>query len=133
MVVMEAAEIPSAKDQPFVGLTLDGIWEGIRKRNLYAGQPRSKESVEALGLAKTALRIASRTKSKRDTAQACRMMALTLNANGQYFASIRYYRRALRYLDGLGHTEESARTRLGFIAALGMVGRYDEAALETDA
>src|SRR5262249_9167326 len=61
--------------------------------------------------------------ARNHSAHACRMMAMTLNANEQYFASIRYYRRALNWLDSLGNTELAARTRLGFIAALGMVGR----------
>jgi tetratricopeptide (TPR) repeat protein len=114
-------------DTAQVGVLLEGIWSEIRARKLYSGQPRARQSIEAAALAKMAVKLAARTEMGGHAAQACRMMALTLNANEQYSAAIRYYRRALSGLDALGNAEQAARTRLGFIAALGILGRYQEA------
>ena len=115
-----------------IDMFLEDTWKQIRERNLYCGPPQSHQTVEALTLARKAVTVAARTRGKWHSAQACRMMALTLNANGQYFASIRYYRRALAALDSLGHHEEAARTRLGFIAALGILGQYEQVADESE-
>ncbi len=114
-----------------VDMFLEDTWKQIRDRNLYCGPPQSRQTAEALTLAKKAVTVAARTRVQWHSAQACRMMALTLNANGQYFASIRYYRRALAALDSLGHHEQAARTRLGFIAALGILGQYEQVTIES--
>src|ERR1051326_3857297 len=116
-----------------IDMFLEDTWKQIRERNLYCGPPQSHQTVEALTLARKAVTVAARTRVQCHSAQACRMMALTLNANGQYFASIRYYRQALAALDSLGHHEQAARTRLGFIAALGILGQYEQVTIESKA
>src|SRR3989304_1842760 len=54
-------------------------------------------------------------------------MAHTLNADERYEQSTDYYQKAISLFETTGAAEQAARTRLGFMAALYMMGKYDEA------
>jgi CHAT domain-containing protein len=103
------------------------LWENIRNNGLYGGQPRSESSNRGVKLARMALTIAAHMGDDSLLAEAWRMMAYTLNADEQYAESIEYYRLAIDAFDRSGDYARSARNRLGFLTALSMVGRYDEA------
>lgn len=95
--------------------------------NLYAGQPRSARSDQAIGSALAALKLASQTNDRLLMAEACRLMAHTLNVDEQCEQSIEYYRKAIALYEGAGACEQASRTRLGFMAALYLTGKYQEA------
>ena len=103
------------------------VWQSIRGTNLYSGGPRSSQTDQAIARALAALKVASQTNDRGLLAEACRLMAHTLNADGQYEPSLDYYLKAIALFENSGSGEEAARTRLGHIAALYMMGRYDEA------
>src|SRR5437667_9252870 len=102
------------------------VWESIRT-NLYSGGPRSSQTDEAIARALAALRVASQTNDRVLLAEACRLMAHTLNADEQYEQSVEYYQKAIALFESCGSGEQAARTRLGFIAALYMMGKYGQA------
>ena len=103
------------------------VWQSIRGTNLYSGGPRSSQTDQAIARSLAALRIASQTNDRVLLAEACRLMAHTLNADEQYAESVEYYRKAIALFESGGSGEQAARTRLGFMAALYMMGKYDEA------
>jgi len=105
----------------------DTMWSRIRAANLTSGQPRGSESVESASIARLAVTLATSKMDPLLDAEAHRMMAYTLNANEQYEDSIDHYRYALQGFDSAKKFDTAARTRLGFIAALQMTGRYTEA------
>jgi tetratricopeptide (TPR) repeat protein len=74
-----------------------------------------------------ALKLASQTNDRMMLAEACRLMAHTLNADEQYGESIEYYTKAVSLFESSGAAEQAARTRLGYMASLYMLGRYDAA------
>jgi tetratricopeptide (TPR) repeat protein len=73
-----------------------------------------------------ALKLASQTNDRLMLAEACRLMAHTLNADEQYGESLDYYEKAVTLFESAGAGEQAARTRLGFMAALYMTGKYDD-------
>lgn len=103
------------------------VWKSIRGKNIYAGGPRSAQSQQAIARSMAALRLASQTNDRALLAEACRLMAHTLNVDEQYEQSMDYYRKAITLFESSGSEEQANRTRLGFIAALYMIGKYDEA------
>src|SRR5438034_6869103 len=103
------------------------VWQGIRGTNLYSGGPRGSQTDQAMAKSLTALRLASQTNDRVLLAEACRLMAHTLNADEQYEQSVDYYQKAIALFESSGSGEQASRTRLGFIAALYMIGRYDDA------
>jgi len=103
------------------------LWEAIRDNGLYGGQPRSEMSSRSVELARVALAIAMRAGGDELLVEAWRMMAYTLNANEQYAESVEYYKLAIDGFDRCQDHARAARNRLGFLTALSMVGRYDEA------
>ena len=103
------------------------VWQSIRSRNLYSGQPRNAQSDQAITRAVGALKLASQTNDRALLADACRLMAHALNADEQYGQCIDYYQKAIALFESVGAGEQAARTRLGFMAALYMTGKYDEA------
>jgi tetratricopeptide (TPR) repeat protein len=103
------------------------VWKSIRGKNVYSGGPRSAQSQQAIGRSMAALRLASQTNDRALLAEACRLMAHTLNVDEQYDQSIDYYRKAITLFESCGAAEQANRTRLGFIASLYMTGKYDEA------
>jgi tetratricopeptide (TPR) repeat protein len=74
-----------------------------------------------------ALKLASQTNDRAMLAEACRLMAHTLNADEQYEQSVDYYLKAISLFETGGADEQAARTRLGFMASLYMMGKYDDA------
>src|SRR2546426_9016702 len=103
------------------------VWQSIRDRNLYSGGPRSSQTDQAIARALAALKVASQTNDRGLLAEACRLMAHSLNADGQYEPSLDYYLKAIALFESSGSGEQAARTRLGHVAALYMMGRYDDA------
>jgi hypothetical protein len=106
------------------------VWQSVRQKSLYSGQPRSAQSDHAVARALLALKVASQSNDRFLIADASRLLAHTLNAAEQYEQSLEHYRKALDLFESVGAAEEAARTRLGFMAALYMMGRYQES-LET--
>jgi tetratricopeptide (TPR) repeat protein len=106
---------------------IDEVWKSFRGSNAYSGGPRSSQTEQGMTRAITALKLASQSNDRALLAEACRLMAHTLNADEQYEQSIDYYQKAIALFEGSGSRDQAARTRLGFIAALYMVGKYDEA------
>src|SRR4051812_16935836 len=112
------------------------VWTGIRAQNIYSGGPRGAQSEQAIARSITALKLASQTNDRGLLAEACRLMAHALNLDEQYNQSIDYYQKAIVLFESSGSAEEAARTRLGFMTSLYMIGKYDEAmtvASETEA
>ena len=103
------------------------IWDGIRKKGLYGGQPSSENSNDGVQLARFALSVATQTSDQLLLVEAWCMMAYTLNANEQYAESLEHYRRAIDCLEKVQDHPRAARTRLGYLTALSMAGRHDEA------
>jgi CHAT domain-containing protein len=103
------------------------MWENIRRMQLFGGQARSAASIEATAFSQLALSVATFSNSETLTAEAHRMAAYVLNANEQYEEAIRHYTEAIILLDKTGALQKAARTRLGFLAALFMTGRYEQA------
>jgi hypothetical protein len=103
------------------------VWKSIRGKNVYSGGPRSAQSQQAIARSMAALRLASQTNDRALLAEACRLMAHTLNVDEQYGQSLDYYRKAITLFESCGSAEQANRTRLGFIASLYMTGKYEEA------
>ena len=103
------------------------VWQSIRGTNLYSGGPRGSQTDHAMARSLTALRLASQTNDRVALAEACRLMAHTLNADERYDQSVDYYQKAIALFESSGSGEQAARTRLGFVAALYMMGKYNEA------
>src|SRR5437016_3522487 len=116
-----------SKDGKGLRSEIADVWQSIRGTNLYSGGPRSAQTDQAIAQSLAALKVASQTNDRVLLAEACRLMAHTLNADEQYEQSVDYYQKAIALFESSGSGEQAARTRLGFIAALYMMGRYDEA------
>jgi tetratricopeptide (TPR) repeat protein len=116
-----------SKDGNGLRTEIADVWKSIRGTNLYSGGPRGAQTDRAIARSLAALRVASQTNDRALLAEACRLMAHTLNADEQYEQSIEYYQKAIALFDSCGSGEQAARTRLGFVAALYMMGKYDEA------
>lgn len=106
---------------------IDEVWKSFRGSNAYSGGPRNSQTEQGIARALAALKLASQTNDRGLLAEACRLMAHTLNVDEQYEQSIDYYRKAIALFEGSSSNDQAARTRLGFIAALYMLGKYDEA------
>jgi hypothetical protein len=106
---------------------IDDVWKSFRGSNAYSGGPRNSQTEQGIARALAALKLASQTNDRALLAEACRLMAHTLNVDEQYQQSIDYYQKAISLFESSGSWDQAARTRLGFIAALYMLGKYDEA------
>ncbi len=115
------------KDGEHLRSEIADVWTGIRTQNIYSGGPRGAQSELAMVRSITALKLASQTNDRGLLAEACRLMAHALNLDEQYKQSIEYYQKAIVLFESSGSSEEAARTRLGFMTSLYMIGRYDEA------
>ena len=93
-------------------------WESIDK------PPPHKAIARSLAV----LKLASQTNDRVLMAEACRLVAHSLNADEQYEPSIEYYQKAIALFEGAGLGELAAQTRLGSMVALYMTGKYEEAA-----
>src|SRR5437870_4530980 len=115
-----------SKDGKGLRTEIAHVWQDVRT-NLYSGGPRSSQTDQAIAQSLAALKVASQTNDRVLLAEACRLMAHTLNADEQYDQSVDYYQKAIALFESSGSGEQAARTRLGFVAALYMMGKYDEA------
>src|SRR5688500_2202879 len=115
------------------------VWDNMRgpsgqvHEKLYSGQPRSSESGQAMLRAQMAVRVAEQSNDRMIQAEACRLMAHTLNVAESYEASVEYYKKAVELFESAGAGEQAARTRLGFMGALFMIGKYEEALTVSEA
>jgi len=119
------ADYVGTLSQEHIQTLFSELWDSVRKTPLYAGQARSMASTDALSLSKLALSVASCLEAAAFRAEAERMMAYVLNANEQFEESIGHYSEAIALLEQQGAFDKAARTRIGFVAALFMTGRYD--------
>ena len=108
-------------------LAFQEIWAAVKKEKLIGGQPRSESSVRALDFGRLALSIAGATAEPRWEAEASSIMAYVLNANESYADSLPYYERAIQILEGSGREAQAARIRLGYVYAMLMSGRAQDA------
>src|SRR5690349_19294643 len=116
--------------QEHIQALFNELWDSVRKTPLYAGQARSTASADALSLSKLALSVSSCLEGAAFRAEAHRMMAYVLNANEQFEDSVGHYSDAIALLEQQGAFDKAARTRIGFVAALFMTGRYDRGTQE---
>jgi len=107
--------------------TFDRIWEEIGGANPYVGQPRNDASVHSVSRARHALQLAIDSGSDGLMIEAWRMLAISLSANEQYEEAVPYYKSAIEKLDQMGEHRQATRSRIGYVAALGHVGRLQEA------
>src|SRR4029453_12097168 len=105
----------------------DEMWDAIRHVPLFAGQPRSTATPEAMSLSRLPRSLAKHSETDGLRAEAHRMMAYVLNASEQYEDAIVEYVQSILLLESQGLLQKAARPRLGLIAALFMTGRYDQA------
>jgi len=108
-------------------LVFEEIWATVRKERLMGGRPRSGSSMRALDFGRLALSIAESTGELRWEAEACSIMAYVLNANESYTDALSYYDQAVQKLEAVGRHAQAARVRLGYIYALVMSDRSQEA------
>ena len=108
-------------------LAFQEIWAAVKKEKLIGGQPRSESSVRALDFGQLALSIAGATAEPRWEAEASSIMAYVLNANESYADSLPYYERAIQMLEASGREAQAARIRLGYVYAMLMSGRAQDA------
>ena len=118
-----------AKSVPddFVKELLDELWENIRAAHFCGGQPRSQTSMQGVSLARLGLSVADCCDDERLKAEAWSMMAYTLNANEDYRECVSFYSKCIESFERIGEHARAARTRLGYMTALSMVGQHDEA------
>ncbi len=103
------------------------MWDELRGKNLYSGQPRGDATEQGLELARRAMEIANADGSDRLLAEASCMMAYALNANESYPEALFHYRQAIERLERGGDRHRAGRIRLGFLAALSVSGHCSEA------
>src|SRR2546430_2032035 len=90
-----------SKDGKGLRTEIAHAWQDVRT-NLYSGGPRSSQTDQAIARALAALRVASQTNDRVLLAEACRLMAHTLNADGQYEPSLDYYLKAIALFENSG-------------------------------
>jgi CHAT domain-containing protein/tetratricopeptide (TPR) repeat protein len=106
---------------------IDELWNDIRAANFCGGQPRSQASIDGVMLARLGLSVADCSNDEFLKAEAWSMMAYTLNANEDYTECLTFYARCIESFEKIGQHARAARTRLGYMTALSMVGQHDEA------
>jgi tetratricopeptide (TPR) repeat protein len=126
-VQQEIRSFAQAAGNDSVKELLEELWQKIRSAKFCAGQPRSQNSIEAVNLARLAVTIAEGSDDEYLRAEAWSMMAYTLNANEDYKESLTYYSKCIEAFEKTGAHDRAARTRLGYLSALSMVGQHDEA------
>src|SRR5229473_6675189 len=103
------------------------LWDNIRAAKFCGGQPRSQASNDGVMLARLGLSVAETSDDEHLKAEAWSMMAYTLNANEDYTECLAFYGKCIESFERIGEHARAARTRLGFMTALSMVGKHDEA------
>ena len=103
------------------------LWASIRAAKFCGGQPRSQASIDGVMLARLGLSVADCSNEEHLKAEAWSMMAYTLNANEDYAECLTFYGKSVESFERIGEHDRAARTRLGFMYALSMVGQHDEA------
>jgi tetratricopeptide (TPR) repeat protein len=108
--------------------TFEKLWEEIRGGQLYAGQPRNAQSSTGVALAHEALRLATEANDENLLLEAWRMLAYSLSADEQWVEAIPYYEQAISGYESRGqHAFAARRLRIGYVNALMLTGRYDDA------
>ena len=108
--------------------TFEKLWEEIRGGQLYAGQPRNVQSSTGVALAHEALRLATEANDDDLLLEAWRMLAYSLSADEQWVEAIPYYELAISGYESRGqHAFAARRLRIGYVNALMLTGRYDDA------
>jgi CHAT domain-containing protein/tetratricopeptide (TPR) repeat protein len=108
--------------------TFEKFWAEIRGAQLYAGQPRSTQSSAGVGLAQEALRLATESGDEDLLFESWRMLAYSLSADERWLEAIPYYEKAIAGYENRGeHAFAARRLRIGYMSALMLAGRYEEA------
>ncbi|HTG72877.1 MAG TPA: CHAT domain-containing tetratricopeptide repeat protein [Terriglobia bacterium] len=108
--------------------TFERFWAEIRGAQLYAGQPRSTQSSAGVNLAQEALRLATASGDEELLLDAWRMLAYSLSADERWLDAIPYYEKAISGYESRGeHAFAARKLRIGFVSALMLAGRYEDA------
>lgn len=108
--------------------TFEKFWAEIRGAQLYAGQPRSAQSSAGVSLAQEALRLATEAEDEDLLFEAWRMLSYSLSADERWLEAIPYYEKAIAGYESRGeHVFAARRLRIGYVSALMLAGRYEEA------
>jgi tetratricopeptide (TPR) repeat protein len=118
----------SSGEQPDLRQTFEKFWTEIRGSQLYAGQPRNAQSSSGVALAHEALRLATEAGDEELVLEAWRMVAYSLSADEQWLEAIPYYEKAISGYEKRGQQAFAARRlRIGYVNALMLAGRYEDA------
>jgi tetratricopeptide (TPR) repeat protein len=118
----------NAGERDLLKQTFEKYWAEIRGSQLYAGQPRNIRSGVGVSLAKDALRLATDAADEELLLEAWRMMAYSLSADERWLDAIPYYDKAISGYEKRGeHAFSARRLRIGYVSALMLAGRYDDA------
>ena len=118
----------SSEERPDLRQTFEKFWADIRGSQLYAGQPRNAQSSSGVALAHEALRLATEAKDDELLLEAWRMLAYSLSADEQWLEAIPFYEQAIsRYEQRGQHAFAARRLRIGYVNALMLAGRYEDA------
>jgi tetratricopeptide (TPR) repeat protein len=118
----------NAKEREDLKQTFERFWTEIRSGQLYAGQPRNKQSSAGVKVAEEAFRLAREAEDEELLLEAGRMMAYSLSADERWLDAIPYYEQAIRGYEARGeHVFAARRVRIGYVSALMLAGRYDTA------
>src|SRR2546427_12541806 len=79
-----------SKDGSRLQTEIADLWQSIRGQKLYSGQPRTSHSDGAIARSMAAFELASQGNNRGLLAEACRLVAHTLNAGEQYEESLEY-------------------------------------------
>lgn len=104
---------------------IEALWQKIRNARLYAGQPRNRESGEAVARALEALALAEASEDSGLIAEAWRMVAYARTANEDYREAVACYERTIAQYESRGE-QIPARQLIGYIAALSHAGMHDK-------
>ena len=108
--------------------TFEKFWADIRGGQLYAGQPRNAQSSSGVAIAHEALRLATEANDAELLPEAWRMLAYSLSADEQWLDAIPYYEKAISAFESRGeHVFAARRLRIGYVNALMLAGRYEDA------
>jgi tetratricopeptide (TPR) repeat protein len=118
----------SGEERTDLRQTFEKFWADIRGGQLYAGQPRNAQSSSGVALAHEALRLATEANDDELLLEAWRMLAYSLSADERWLEAIPYYEKAITAYESRGdHVFAARRVRIGYVNALMLAGRYEDA------
>ena len=106
---------------------LEKFWSDIRGFNLYAGQPRNRQTEWAVYMARDAVRLATEAANADLLLQAHDMLRYALTANEESLEALPYYELVIAGYEARGNLARASRVRVGYVEALLHSGRYADA------